>query len=98
MTMFRSALPQLAGRMCLADGGLETTLVFLEGMDLPCFAAFPLVLTESGRETLTRYFVPYIEEAQQRGVGFVLDTATWRANPDRGQKLGFGSDELREAN
>ncbi|HEX2137575.1 MAG TPA: homocysteine S-methyltransferase family protein [Microvirga sp.] len=98
MSNDRSALPQLRGGVFLADGGLETTLVFLEGIDLPSFAAFPLVLSETGRDALTRYFAPYLAEAKRRGVGFVLDTATWRANPDWGEKLGFGLEDLLDAN
>ena len=98
MAIYRNSLPQLGGGIFLADGGLETTLVFLEGMDLPCFAAFPLVLSDSGRDALSRYFKPYIAEAQRRGVGFILDTPTWRANPDWGAKLGFSLEELLDAN
>ena len=86
---YRDALPQLDGSVFLMDGGLETTLVFLEGLDLPCFAAFPLLLDDAGRQTLKRYFEPYLRTAADREVGFVLDTATWRANSDWGEKLGF---------
>jgi homocysteine S-methyltransferase len=98
MTRFRHVLPQLSGRPFITDGGLETTLVFLEGIDLPCFAAFPLVLTEEGRAQLTRYFVPYLTEAAQRRVGIVLDTPTWRANTDWAAKLGYEPERLREIN
>ena len=91
-------LPHLHGGNFLADGGLETTLVFLEGIDLPSFAAFPLALTEAGRETLARYFTPYLAEARNRSIGFVLDTPTWRANPDWAEKLGFSLDDVLEAN
>ena len=98
MTGFRTALPQLAGTPFITDGGLETTLVFQEGIELPAFAAFPLVLTETGRSALTRYFAPYLAEATSRGAGFVLDTATWRANPDWAAKLGYTTEELREVN
>jgi hypothetical protein len=31
---YRSALPQLGGDFFMTDGGLETTLIFLEGQDL----------------------------------------------------------------
>jgi len=92
------ALPHLSGSPFITDGGLETSLIFLDGLDLPCLAAFPLVLTESGRTALTRYFEPYLEEAQRRALGFVLDTATWRANPDWAEKLGYGLAQLRDAN
>ena len=92
------ALPQLDGSVFLMDGGLETTLVFLEGLDLPCFAAFPLLLDDAGRQTLTRYFEPYLRTAADREVGFVLDTATWRANPDWGAKLGFSKEAITDIN
>ncbi|HEX2555643.1 MAG TPA: homocysteine S-methyltransferase family protein [Microvirga sp.] len=98
MTRYRHALPQLSRGPFITDGGLETTLVFLEGIDLPCFAAFPLVLTEEGRGQLTRYFAPYLAEAARRGAGIVLDTPTWRANADWGAKLGYGPDWLSEVN
>jgi hypothetical protein len=48
MSQFRKALPQLSGDFFLTDGGIETTLIFLEGQELPDFAAFPEgVLTHS---------------------------------------------------
>ena len=89
MALYRRNLPQLNGGDFLTDGGLETTLVFLYGIELPSFAAFPLVMTPEGRSTLKSYFEPYLYMAQRRGLGFVLDTPTWRANPDWGAKLGF---------
>ena len=58
MALYRHALPQLGGEIFLTDGGLETTLVFLEGVNLPCFVAFPLVNDPAGRERLKRYFLP----------------------------------------
>ena len=98
MASYRDALPQLDGSVFLMDGGLETTLVFLEGLDLPCFAAFPLLLDDAGRQTLKRYFEPYLRTAADREVGFVLDTATWRANPDWGAKLGFSKEAITDIN
>jgi homocysteine S-methyltransferase len=94
MALHRRNLPQLKGGDFLTDGGLETTLVFLYGIDLPYFSAFPLVMTPDGRATLKSYFEPYLHMAQRRGLGFVLDTPTWRANPDWGAKLGFDADGL----
>lgn len=98
MTKYRSALPQLAGRPFLTDGGLETTLVFLNGIDLPCFASFPLLGTAEGRASLTKYFEPYLKAAKDRGAGFVLDTATWRANTDWGAKLDYSQADLDRIN
>ena len=38
MARYRDALPQLSGDLYLTDGGLETTLIFHEGFQLPDFA------------------------------------------------------------
>jgi homocysteine S-methyltransferase len=95
----RHRLPQLeAARPFLTDGGLETTLIFHRGLDLPCFAAFALLGDEAGREELRAYFAPYLALARERGVGFVVDTATWRANPDWAHRLGYSPDDLDAAN
>ncbi|SCY67102.1 homocysteine S-methyltransferase family protein [Microvirga guangxiensis] len=96
MALYRDQLPQLSGGDYLTDGGLETTLVFHDGIDLPCFAAFPLVMNEDGRETLKRYFKPYLETAAQKNVGFILDTVTWRTNADWGRKLGYSAQDLAD--
>jgi homocysteine S-methyltransferase len=82
----------------LADGGLETSLIFHQDIELPLFAAFPLVLEADGRAALRAYWEPYLAIAREYGVPFVVDTATWRANPDWASQLGFSAQDLREAN
>lgn len=97
--MIDATLPQLAGGLFLSDGGLETTLVFLEGVDLPHFSAFVLLRDYAGRERLTRYYRPYLELcASTPGAGFVLETPTWRANSDWGRLLGYDASALEQAN
>jgi S-methylmethionine-dependent homocysteine/selenocysteine methylase len=98
MTNSRFAFPPSRDAIFLTDGGLETTLVFLEGVDLPCFAAFPLLRSEEGRARLDRYFEPYIRTAVERDVGFILDTPTWRANPDWGARLDVSPQGLADVN
>lgn len=95
---YRHALPQLEGQIFLCDGGTETTLVFHHGIDLPCFATFPLLETDEGREAMSQYFAPYFETARAHGTGFVLEANTWRANPSWGAQLGYSLDDLAEAN
>jgi len=98
MTSSRFAFPPSRDSIFLTDGGLETTLVFLDGVDLPCFAAFPLLRSAEGRARLERYFEPYIRTAVERDVGFILDTPTWRANTDWGAKLNVSPDDLADVN
>jgi len=98
MTNAKINLRELGDTVLLTDGGLETSLVFLDGLDLPFFAAFQLLATDDGRDRLGRYFRQYLDIAEQRGVGFVLDTPTWRANPDWGGKLGYSNSALSAVN
>jgi homocysteine S-methyltransferase len=94
-----SPLPQLtADVVYLTDGGLETTLVFRDGIDLPDFAAFPLLDSDDGRSRIAGYFTPYFDVAEAAGTGLVLDTPTWRANRDWGRRLGYDDTALAEAN
>jgi homocysteine S-methyltransferase len=94
-----ATLPQLAGGLFLSDGGLETSLIYLEGVELPHFAAFALLKTDAGRTQLRRYYEPYLElAAHTRGAGFVLESPTWRASADWGHLLGYDDDALAAAN
>ena len=68
--------------LMLTDGGIETDLIFHHGQDLPYFAAFVLLDTSEGRERLRAYYQPYLQIARDAGVPLVLETPTWRANPD----------------
>jgi homocysteine S-methyltransferase len=92
-------LPQLTSTLpFLTDGGLETTLVYVDGIDLPDFAAFPLLDTAEGRDALRRYYGAYLDLAEQREVGFVIDTPTWRASLDWGARLGYDAIGLAAIN
>jgi S-methylmethionine-dependent homocysteine/selenocysteine methylase len=95
---FRQALPQTHGTTCITDGGMETVLLFHRGIELPCFAAFPLVDTETGRNELRSYYEPYVAVARERSIGLVLDTPTWRASADWGERLGYDARRLVETN
>jgi S-methylmethionine-dependent homocysteine/selenocysteine methylase len=98
MARYRNSLPQLRGDFFLTDGGIETTLIFLESQDLPHFAAFHLFKSKEGENALRKYFRTYGALAHRFQVGLVLETPTWCANPDWGEKLGYSADALAEAN
>lgn len=95
---YRKCLPQLQGKTMLTDGGLETCLIFHDGIELPYFAAFDLLRNQSGRETLKKYYHPYIDLALKHGTGLVLETPTWRANRNWGDQLGYNSKALVQIN
>jgi S-methylmethionine-dependent homocysteine/selenocysteine methylase len=92
----RGQLPQLSGGTFITDGGMETTLIFDDGIDLPDFASFVLLDDASGIDVLRAYYTTYLEIAAQHGVGIVLDTPTWRANPDWGDRLGYSAEALAD--
>ena len=98
MAKYRDALPQLSGDIFLTDGGLETTLVFHHDIELPHFASFVLLATEDGRTILRDYFRPYTAIAREAGVGLILESSSWRANPDWGAKIGYSPEALADAN
>jgi S-methylmethionine-dependent homocysteine/selenocysteine methylase len=90
-------LPHLDG-VALTDGGMETTLIFRDGFDLPHFAAFTLLESSDGREALAAYYDAYLAVAEEHGCPIVLDTPTWRASSDWGALLGYSPQRLAEAN
>ncbi len=94
----RQRLPHLGHEIFLTDGGLETTLIFHRGLELPHFASFPLLDDAKGRAELDAYYEAYLSIARDHGRGFVLDTPTWRANPDWAAKLGYDLAALRALN
>jgi S-methylmethionine-dependent homocysteine/selenocysteine methylase len=86
------------GKLFLGDGGLETTMIFERGLDLPEFASFTLLERPEGIAALNEYYRGYLEIAKQNGTGITLDTPTWRANADWGERLGYSASRLAEAN
>ena len=91
MAHYRNALQQLTGGLFLTDGGIETTLIFHVGLELPDFAAFHLLRSPECEVALYKYFRTYAEIAQRFGAGLILESATWRATADWGTRLGYTS-------
>jgi len=82
----------------VTDGGLETDLIFNHGVDLPDFAAFPLLDQEDGRKLLADYYSEYAGIAAAAGAALVLEGPTWRASPDWGNRLGYDAAALDRMN
>ena len=95
----RKRLPQTNGDgLFVTDGGLETELVFHDGIDLPSFAAFPLLDDPDRRGRLRRYYNGCLDIARKLDAGFIVETPTWRANPDWASQLGYSPEQLDAAN
>jgi len=98
MAKYRNNLPQLKGDIFLTDGGLETTLIFHDGLELPEFAAFDLLKNEDGRERLYKYYSTYAAIARDYKMGLILESVTWRASSGWGKKLGYSKEALADMN
>ncbi len=95
---YRQALPQLNGHTLITDGGMETTLIYHEGIELPAFASFTLLDSDSGCQTLRTYYQRYLDIARHYRRGLLLEAPTWRANRDWGATLGYDSAALADIN
>lgn len=93
-----NTMPDFSRGPILTDGGIETSLIFQDGFDLPEFAAFDLLRTQEGRAGLARYFRRYLDVAAKHRTGFILESPTWRASPDWGEVLGYSREALEAAN
>ncbi len=98
MPLYRNALPQLGEDLFITDGGLETVMIFHEGIELPHFAAIDMMRTQEGREKLRDYFRQYADIAARHDCGLIVECPTWRASPDWGAKLGYDKTELEALN
>ena len=98
MALHRTNLPQTGLDVFLAYTGMETDLMFTQGVDLKGFASFPLLETPEGRAHLRRYFTDLIEVAREAGTGVILEAPTWVANRDRGAEIGYSPETLKERN
>ncbi len=98
MTKYRNNLPQMSTDVFITDGGLETTLIFHNGIELPYFAAFDLLKDNTGYETIQKYYQSYVDLASRNNIGLILDSPTWRASIDWAQKLGYNEQELSDLN
>ena len=91
-------LPQLFGKPFVNDGGLETDLIYHHGLDLPDFAAFPLVDDARGRERLLRYCSEYVQIARRAARPSSWTHRRSGPAPTGANDSSTPSDELRQVN
>ena len=94
MSKYRNNLPQLSGGLFISHGGLETSLVYREKVSLPCFASFHLLNEKSKYEWIRNYLKTFVNIAEKYNVGYILESNTWRANPDWITKLGYSNEDF----
>lgn len=94
----KTLLEKIKASYFLTDGGLETDLIFTKNIDLPHFAAFPLLDHPKYEDVLRNYFIEYLEIAKINETGYILESPTWRANTDWGFKLGYNVKDLFRVN
>ena len=98
MPKYRENLPVLGEKFFVTDGGLETELIFKHGIDLPEFAAFPLLEKPDTRKIIEDYFRGYADIALQNGAGLVLEACTYKASWNWASRIGYDRESLRRAN
>ncbi|MEY1555562.1 homocysteine S-methyltransferase family protein [Yoonia sp. R2331] len=98
MTLYRDSFPPSNADLFLAYVGMETDLMFNQGVDLPGFASYPLLKTTEGRELLKGYMKDLIALGKESHAGVILESPTWVANRDRGSAIGYDFPELKQLN
>lgn len=98
MSKYRHRIAPLFNRPVVTDAGLETWLVFQQGIELRHFAAYELLGTPGGLECLRRWYRRFGEIASAHGCALLLESPTWRANPDWANRLGHDLETLADLN
>ena len=92
----RSTLPQMSGKMCLTEGGIETYMQYKMGHELRHFCLFELLNNPKALADLRTYHERLIEVALKHKVGAVLDGVHYRTSRDWGELLGYSRQGLKE--
>lgn len=76
-SLYRHDLPHLNQQLMVCDAGLETCMIYHEGLELPAFASFTLLHQPEGLAALKRYYQGFAEIAKRNKAGLILETPTW---------------------
>lgn len=98
MSKYRPSFPALARELMLTDGGIETYLMYIDGIELEEFSSFHLLDDPNHRQAIHQYYCNHAEIARRYGVNFILTSLTYRASSDWGDKLGYSKAGLAEMN
>ena len=98
MAKYRNHLPQLSSTFFINNGGLGTTLIFHEGVELPYFAIFYVLKDEVGCIWMRNHLRRFVNIARKYNVGIILESATWRASIDWIRKLGYSDQDVINVN
>lgn len=89
MRSFRDTLA--TAPLMIADGGIETRLIYEFKLSLPEFASFLPLLRGNERGSLEMIYRGYLQVAADYDLPIQIGTPTWRAHPDCLNRLGFGA-------
>ena len=90
---YRARLPQLSDRVFLTDGGMETTLIFLDGIDLPFIRLVRSAQDAEGTARAPRATSP----ATPRWRATPAWASCWKARPGAPTPTGPRSSDIRKA-
>jgi homocysteine S-methyltransferase len=83
----------------LANGGIETYLLFQQGFPLRDGCGFEVFDDPAALEALERtYLEPIADAALENGLGLVYDALVWRASPDWFARLGYKPADVERLN
>ncbi len=89
-------LPQLTGKLCLTEGGIETYMQYKKGHAFRHFCLFDLMDRPEARADLRTYHEDLIKVALKHKVGAILDGVHYRTSRDWGELLGYSKQGLKE--
>ncbi len=92
----RTILPQLSGKICLTEGGIETYMQYKKGHEFRHFCLFDLMNDAEAMADLRSYHEDLIAVALKHKVGAILDGIHYRTSRDWGTLLGYTKQELKD--
>ena len=92
----RTEFPRRDDVIYLAEGGVETEIMYRHGHQLREFAMFELMDKPEAVHDMKDMYRRYLDVAAKYGAGALLSGFDYRASPDWGEKLGYSREGLAE--